>query len=787
MSELGSSRRTVQVEASTIGSAIVSGDGNSITIIHQATAAPVAAPPTPEIPEPGAIGPNPYQGLAAFQEQDADRYFGREAQVERLWQRFQSLYEQTALPRFLPVLGPSGSGKSSLVRAGFIPELARRPLPGKTQLRVAVLVPGTRPVEALAGVLAKAATEDPLPVEKTAEFERVLKQPNEDGIYDGLRRIAALIPNIRAQPLVILVDQFEEVYSLCKDAEQRRVFIHGLLEAAHDPSGDVSVVITLRSDFIGETQRDAALNQVIGSDQSLLLPAMTVAELRRAISEPAKQAGQPLEAAIIEFLISDTKEREGALPLLQFALTRVWEGLNEGQAPADTYREMGGVGGALAGNAQKIYEKLDNTEKEIARRFFVGLVQLGEGTQDTRRRVAITNLIASRDKPDVVRQVISRFSSPGVRLVTLSTQDGKEIAEVTHEALFDHWEQFKHWLDDSRSDLHFYRRVEAASTDWDETGRPEGKLWRPPDLDLLRRYYDDRSNSLTFLQKEFSTASIHAFESLELKKRKQKSLLATVVSAGVTAIVVVGTFAWQQWQDRQINELLALATGDIVKPEFLPVARKLLTKADRLSQSVQPNDINTALSYYRAVIGFSQALYTNTSLDNSSGLNSLLTDAETGLVELIMERNFNVLESQLTSKPPQIGDRTGADITDFENQFSEGALQTTYNLLRRHEGAKADIDDNGQITSHREAERMPCKLLEIIEETWRKHTSNTCGWYSREENHAFLDLTCDALGGETLAAKVFNDPYDASIERLKVCNLIPRDVELDYPFQDFYR
>ncbi|MFZ4678307.1 MAG: ATP-binding protein, partial [Nodosilinea sp.] len=427
--------RDIQIQESAVGSAIVSGDGNTIYVIHQTT----QQQPEPAADTPVKLGPNPYKGLAAFTEQDGDRYFGREAQVERLWERFQRLMEQSDVPRLLPILGPSGSGKSSLARAGLIPALAQRPLLGKAQMRVAVLVPGSHPLEALAGVLAKAATQDPLPVTKTREFATELELVNKDGVYDGLRRIASLIPQIHDAPLVVLVDQFEEVYSLCKDTEERQAFIANLLTAAQDPSAQVSVVITLRSDFLGETQRHSGLNQIIGSDQSVIVPAMTTEELRRAIAEPAKRAGHPLDEATIDLLVTDTEGREGALPLLQFALSRIWEGLGQGVAPAETYRQMGGVGGALAGKAQDIYDHLSPAEQETARRIFIGLVQLGEGTRDTRRRTPVENLIASQDSPETVKQVLARFSSPGARLVTLASQGNQDVAEVTHEALFGHW------------------------------------------------------------------------------------------------------------------------------------------------------------------------------------------------------------------------------------------------------------------------------------------------------------------------------------------------------------
>ena len=574
---VSSSNRSIQIKENAVGSSIISGDGNTIYVIHQATeqieqATRVEQPSR----EPSTkIGPNPYRGLAAFNENNAGQYFGREVQVKRLWQRFQALYEQSMhageLPRLLPILGPSGCGKSSLARAGLIPELARRPLIGKEQMRIAVLVPGVCPIEALAGVLAKAATQDSVPVTKTREFAAELRLRNEVGHYDGMRRIVDLIPQIDSAPLVVLIDQFEEVYSLCKDTVEREAFINNLLCAATAPTGNVSVVLTLRSDFLGETQRHQLLTQTIGSDRSIIVPGMTEAELRRAIAEPAKQAGYPLSESMVSLLVQDTEGREGALPLLQFALTRIWEGLSKGKSPTETYQEMGGVGGALAGRAQEIYDELSGTEKEIVRRVFIGLVQLGEGTRDTRRRVAVSSLVAYRDRPETVEQAIGRFSSPGSRLVTLSSQEGEDIAEVTHEALFDHWQLLNSWLDNSRDSIRFQRRLETDVVYWQKQDYPEGSLWRRPELDLLKNYHQQFSQEMTPLQLRFFRVSTRAEQKRKLYKGL--SVAALVVLSGATSLLAITA---------QRTKRESLASQLAIKSEWVGTQKEALSTTSAL-------------------------------------------------------------------------------------------------------------------------------------------------------------------------------------------------------------
>ncbi|BAZ08742.1 WD-40 repeat-containing protein [Calothrix sp. NIES-4071] len=549
MSDSGmlSDNRSIDIKPGAVsGSAIISGNGNRVIIYHSQVEQTVVKDTTTIT---GEIGANPYKGLLAFQESDSNRYFGREEQIEKLWNLFRRLHENSIQPetplRLLPILGPSGSGKSSLARAGLIPELAVRPIPGKSQARVAVLVPGSHPVEALATVLARMATLDPIPAAKTKEFEGLLKEAS-GGSYDGLRRIANVLPGISVSPLVILVDQFEEVYSLCKDKEERQIFIDNLIHAASDSAGYVSVIITLRSDFLGETQRHPALNQVIAA-RGVIVPAMSEDELRRAITKPAENAGHPLDEAVVALLLKDTEGREGALPLLQFALTRIWEGLKKGVEPVKTLENIGGVGGALAQEAQRIFDNLNDEEQKIARRVFLGLVQLGEGASDTRRRANVSSLVSYKEQPESVKRVIDRFANPGVRLVTVSSEQGIETAEVTHEALFANWGKMKEWLDSSRSDIRFGRRLEEAARIWEKNGRPEGSLWRPPDLDLLRKYELRARDNMAPLLLEFFNASKQAENNR--KRLLRFGVIGLVSGFAITTITTL--VAARQWQSAE--------------------------------------------------------------------------------------------------------------------------------------------------------------------------------------------------------------------------------------------
>jgi WD40 repeat protein len=512
------------------------------------------------------IGPNPYRGLSAFREKDEDNFFGRDQQIKDLWEKFRNLYEDESSTRLLTIYGPSGCGKSSLARAGLIPELSRRNLPGHYHARVAVLVPGSDPLESLATVLARIATSDPSPVSKTSEFMAELSKANTEKDFDGLRRIANSLLEIDVSPLVVLVDQLEEMFTLCEDPVKQEVFISNLLCAAADRSKRVSVIITLRSDFLGAAQNYSQLNQLISS-QGFLVAAMSEDGLREAIAKPAERAKHPLDLGTINLLIEQTKGREGALPLLQFALSQIWVGLGKDIKPAETL-EKTGVGGILVKKAQEIYEKLDQKEKKIARRIFLGLVQLGEGAKDTRRRMPLERIVASGDSKEGerVKKVIAQFAHRQSRFITLATDGGITTAEVTHEALFDHWQQLKEWLKESRGDLRFQRRLDDAAVAWKEHGKEKGNLWRPPNLDLLKQHHEKAGEDMTPLQCEFFNASIdnynaqnQAIRKADKEKKIQRRLLIALLSTGLVMTSGMAYHADRQSRIAEIDRKSSLA------------------------------------------------------------------------------------------------------------------------------------------------------------------------------------------------------------------------------------
>jgi WD40 repeat protein len=514
------------------------------------------------------IGPNPYRGLLAFHESDGDLFFGRDPQIQELWEKFRTLHEEESETRLLTIYGPSGSGKSSLARAGLIPALGKRPLPGRDLARVAVLVPGSHPLEALATVLARIATEDATPVAKTREFAAELKAVNSEGIYDGLRRIADTLPEIAIKPLIVLVDQLEEVFTLCEDLAERDAFIGNLFCAATERSKRVSAIVTIRSDFLGATQKYPRLNQLISS-QGFFVAAMSEEGLREAIAKPAEMAGHPLYLSTVDLLIEQTEGREGALPLLQFALTQIWKGLAEGKEAAETLRAIGGVSGALAHYADESYGKLSLEKQERVRRIFIQLVRPGD-TADTRRLA--TKAEVGEENWALVKKLADD------RLVVTSRIEGTQVVtvEVVHEALIYNWGELRSWIKTDRVFREWQERLRSAMAQWQKTEKDESSLLRGVTLAEAEDWLKNRSEELIG-ELKFITASVKLRDREKEKLLRQRKRTIIGLTSGLVGALGLASIAGMGWWQANI------AQTDAELKSLVAESEKLLLSYDKLS------------------------------------------------------------------------------------------------------------------------------------------------------------------------------------------------------------
>jgi hypothetical protein len=358
--------------------------------------------------------------LEVFEEQHAPFFFGREATT-------QHLVETLRPTHFLAILGPSGSGKSSLARAGLLPQLRRGALPSSDRWRYLLLKPGQDPLYALAQGLASVETPD-----------EILQRLHTTRLVEALRRdertLHRYVRDVLAnqsdeERCCIIVDQFEEVLTLCHDPTTRTQFIDLLRYAATIAEGQTVVVITMRIDFLTSAAAYPPLAELLSMHPFIVSP-MELADLRGVIEQPAQLMGLRFEEGLVETILQDVGPEPGALPLLEHALLQLWERQRNHVMTWQAYREIGGVRGALAKRAEQIFEALTEVQQRITRRILLRLTQPGENTADTRRRSTLEELQIQAEDRHAVEEVVKTLAD--ARLVVASRD---QQVEVAHEAL----------------------------------------------------------------------------------------------------------------------------------------------------------------------------------------------------------------------------------------------------------------------------------------------------------------------------------------------------------------
>lgn len=498
--------RSISIGHDAVGNIVILGDGNSVTLIVAdqrllARRSSAAAAGTPV--------DNPYRGLDAFYETHAAWFFGRTRLVRRAWVLFQNLQRGTS-PRILAVVGASGSGKSSLVRAGLLTELARQPMAGLGSPQVLVVRPGAAPLQRLAEVLARLLGPG-------TDIEAALARRGSAGSFDALHRLIAARAQAQRSPLVVVVDQFEELYTEGSNAETRTAFLENLAFAAAHPDRLVSVILTLRGDFAVAVQEPAAFVDAVRTNR-LTVQAMGRDELREAIERPADALGHSWPPALVENLIAQAEGRAGALPLLQFALKKLWPqhaagGLEEAAWSSHLIEDF------LVETAEALYENAGaapeqgEINRRIIRRAFIDMILFGEGTADTRRVSHIADLVAHGETAEQVGAVLAPFTAPEARLVSASAQDGSTTYELTHEALIASWSRLRAWLgnvpdkgesEKIRTRLRLQRRLAAAAREW-KSG--VSGPWGSVELAQLQGSAASDDGGLTDLQRAFIASS----------------------------------------------------------------------------------------------------------------------------------------------------------------------------------------------------------------------------------------------------------------------------------------
>ena len=464
----------------------------------------------------------PYLGLAAFQPEDAQWFFGREGDVAQVISKLGG-------GRFLAVLGPSGCGKSSLVRAGVVPALRNGALPSSRTWTVRLLTPTASPLRALAALMASLAPGE--------SMQRTIDQLRADHRSLDLAACLACASANGTERLVLVVDQLEEMFTLCADEGERAAFVANLCRAAENPAGGLAVVVAMRADFYHRCARYPRLSRLM-ADRHVLVNPLGTDGLRRVIEEPARHAGLRLEAGLVETILDDVADRPGALPLLSYALLEVWRRRSEKTLTVAAYVASGGVEGGLAQRADAIYQGLTLIQQRIARQVLLRLIQPGQGTEDTRRRAEVSELLRLPDEQGDLDVVLGAFAD--ARLLTASRDEVTRmpVIEVSHEALIRGWPQLQGWIDQERELLRAHRRLTEAAVEWDEGERDEGFLYGEVRLAPWRTRPFDGLN-------ERERAFLAASEQREARKRaasrrrRAMDLLGISVAVAIISTLVV--------------------------------------------------------------------------------------------------------------------------------------------------------------------------------------------------------------------------------------------------------
>jgi WD40 repeat protein/transcriptional regulator with XRE-family HTH domain/tRNA A-37 threonylcarbamoyl transferase component Bud32 len=526
----------------------------------------------------GADLENPYKGLRAFGEADAADFFGRDTLIQALLGR---LAEAGDLSRFLAVIGPSGSGKSSVVRAGLIPALRQGGLPDSDKWFIVEMMPGSHPLEELEAALLRIAVNPP-------ESLLAQLQKDERGLLRAVRRI---LPPDNTIELVLVIDQFEEIFTLCDDETGRIHLLDSLVTAVLDPRSRLRVVITLRADFTDRPLQYVDFGELVRQRTEFVLP-LTPDELEDVILKPAERVGLTVEPGLAETIITDLGDQPGTLPLLQYTLTELFERRVGRVLTLGTYQASGGVRGALAARADDLYTELDEAGRKAARQLFLRLITPGEFTgdgltaPDTRRRVLRSELVSIQPPSNSPHRGENASTSPPVegieggqlldqvidlygrhRLLTFDRDPVTRgpTVEVAHEALIREWERLRQWLDEDREFLLWQQRLRAALHQWQASEQDEGALLRGAPLAEAENWHNQRWADLNKVEREFIQTSLALQERRESEREQERIArerlrrrITQGLAVGLVIAIVLLVLAGWQWQRAAQERQVAL-------------------------------------------------------------------------------------------------------------------------------------------------------------------------------------------------------------------------------------
>jgi WD40 repeat protein/DNA-binding SARP family transcriptional activator len=540
-------------------------DAASLVSALRVALAPGSAP----VVVPAAPARNPYKGLRPFLEADAPDFFGREELIARLTRRLAEGHDGA---RFLAVVGPSGSGKSSLVRAGLVPALRSGAVPGSEAWFVAEMVPGEQPFAELETALLHVAPTRP-PEGFADDIER-----DDRGL---IRAAEGVLPDDGSE-LLLVVDQTEELFTLVDDENRRARFLASLVTAATDPASRVRVVLTLRADFYDRPLLYPALAELLRARTEVVVP-LTAEELEQAATGPAGTVGVELDPGLVARLVADVADQPGGLPLLQYALTELFDQRQGSTLTTAAYRDIGGIAGALARRAEGIFDSLSDRARDVARHLFLRLVTFGEGAEDTRRRVLLAELVSLRAEGmsfTEMNAVIDRFGAARLLSFDRDPATRNPTVEVAHEALLREWDRLRGWIDEMRGDLRTEHQLARAARDWLDAGRDTSFLVAGPRLEQFEALRGHAGLALAAEERDFVDASLTERERRQVEEEAQRARERTLEHRSLRRLrVLVGVLTLAALIAGGLTVLANSQRGRAQRQEQIAQARELAAAA----------------------------------------------------------------------------------------------------------------------------------------------------------------------------------------------------------------
>jgi len=496
--------------------------------------------------------PNPYRGLRAFEEADASNYFGRETLVGDLLERLSPVSDRG---RLVLLVGASGTGKSSVVRAGLVPRLRAGAVAGSEEWFVAPMFPGGSPFkelgESLRRVTPRAARTSELAAADDAEVvDRALRESIPEG-----------------GQLVLVIDQFEELFTLSSETEQRQ-FLAALTYALTSPDSRLRVVATLRADYYDRPLAVQPFGALV-NDATVAIPAMLPAEIEAAVVEPAARVGLDVDRALAAELVSSLATEPAGLPALQFVLHELAERTEGGTLALAEYRALGGIEGAIAARAEALYVSLDDVDRRQVRELFEALVVVGPDGEPTRRRALRSELGESQ-------AVVDRWVGARLLVLDVHPQSRMPTVEVAHEAILGEWPRLREWIEEDGTDLIVRARLREAATTWADLGRDPSALFRGASLEAALDVAG-RGAPLPELEGEYLQAGTEAAQrerdaEARLILRQARTNRRLRLQLAIIAVALVGAL---------VGGVLALdQRGEAVQERHVSTARELAAAAD---------------------------------------------------------------------------------------------------------------------------------------------------------------------------------------------------------------